>query len=135
MAVLFLSSLSSWIFLTCFADNKKQFSVHTDVDTYGLPYDYHSVMHYPVNAFAINNSIPTIVPRLKNTRFGEQRTISPLDAVKLQKAYKCFPNQITIDDAEEEEERTDEDQTTEGISTSGLGALFHFCCCGKLGFY
>lgn len=57
--------------------------------TLGLPYDYETVMHYPFNAFAVNREMPTMVPKVKGARIGQNENLSQLDIVRIKKAYKC----------------------------------------------
>lgn len=66
-----------------------QFDLHPGMETFGLPYDYQSVMHYPVNAFAVNRTLPTIVPKKENTKIGDAKVMSSIDASKLRIAYGC----------------------------------------------
>ena len=40
---------------------------HNKVTTYGLPYDYDSIMHYSMTAFAKNKTQPSIIPIVSNT--------------------------------------------------------------------
>ena len=70
------------------AGNKKEFEKQIGT-TLGIPYDYQSVMHYPVNAFAINNMLPTMVPKTKGAKIGQKDNLSDLDIVRIMKAYKC----------------------------------------------
>lgn len=61
----------------------------TDGKTFGLPYDYESVMQYPFNAFALDKRMPTMVPKEKYARIGQNKNLTPLDVLKIQKAYNC----------------------------------------------
>lgn len=62
--------------------------------SYGVPYDFHSIMHYSSTAGALDNTRNTITPkkfpeeRLKV--MGQREEISPRDAQKLSKVY-CLP--------------------------------------------
>ncbi|KAL7645895.1 UNVERIFIED_CONTAM: hypothetical protein RMT77_002792 [Armadillidium vulgare] len=60
------------------------------VDTYGLPYDYLSVMHYSQYAFSKNGKI-TIETKDPNyqTLIGRRLTLSSLDIQKIKKHYNC----------------------------------------------
>ncbi|XP_055346098.1 uncharacterized protein LOC129593684 [Paramacrobiotus metropolitanus] len=59
--------------------------------TFSLPYDYSSIMHYEINAFALNKSIPTIIPKKgAQVCMGQRKVMSPLDAIKIRIAYKCL---------------------------------------------
>lgn len=60
-----------------------------DSSDLGIPYDYESVMHYPFNAFAIDKTQPVIVPKQRGARIGQNKNLSPLDVVRIQKAYGC----------------------------------------------
>ncbi|EFX86899.1 hypothetical protein DAPPUDRAFT_221724 [Daphnia pulex] len=61
----------------------------TQVTTLGLSYDYGSVMHYPKNAFAIDNNIAVITPLIGNPTIGQRTGFSDLDVQKLNKLYSC----------------------------------------------
>ncbi|XP_055341768.1 zinc metalloproteinase nas-14-like isoform X2 [Paramacrobiotus metropolitanus] len=70
-------------------DNREQFQKYDTGITYGLPYDYESVMHYAYNAFAKDNSTPTIVPKVKRAKVGQNENLSTLDVVRIQKCFRC----------------------------------------------
>lgn len=40
------------------------------VDPFGVPYDYASIMHYEAYAFAINTDVPTIYPNVAGSQLG-----------------------------------------------------------------
>lgn len=65
----------------------------------GIQYDYESVMHYQFNAFALNKDEPTIVPKPRHAKIGQNKNLSSLDILRIQKAYKCWH----IADPDEEE--------------------------------
>lgn len=55
-----------------------------------LPYDYNSLMHYPLNAFAIDESVPTIITRREtNVTIGQRRGPSPNDYLEINRLYNC----------------------------------------------
>lgn len=58
--------------------------------TFGIPYDFNSVMHYSARAFS-KNSKKTIVPRAwrRGLRMGQRFRFSPLDVDKVNVAYNC----------------------------------------------
>jgi hypothetical protein len=63
---------------------------NSDVDTQMTPYDYGSVMHYERNAFAINSSVPTIIPVMNSSAFlGQRVQLSPIDIIEIQRMYGC----------------------------------------------
>lgn len=55
----------------------------------GTPYDYGSLMHYGAYDFAINTSIPTIIPRDPNAVIGKKLTLSEIDIERVQIFYGC----------------------------------------------
>ncbi|GAB1600720.1 astacin-like metalloprotease toxin 2, partial [Argonauta hians] len=59
------------------------------IDTQNLPYDYRSIMHYGPYAFAIDRSIPTIIPLKKGAIIGQRSGMSQLDIIQFQRLYKC----------------------------------------------
>ncbi|XP_055333868.1 meprin A subunit alpha-like isoform X2 [Paramacrobiotus metropolitanus] len=59
--------------------------------TFGLPYDYSSVLHYSIFDFAKDSSVPVIVPTRKPAQcIGQRINLSFLDAVKIKLAYGCM---------------------------------------------
>ncbi|XP_055348534.1 zinc metalloproteinase nas-1-like [Paramacrobiotus metropolitanus] len=68
---------------------KNQFEKYESGNTYGLPYDYESIMHYPFNAFARNSEIPTVVPTSGRSRIGQHDNLSPLDVTRIHRRFGC----------------------------------------------
>ena len=66
----------------------RDFQLANGTRTFGLPYDYESIMHYGFNDFSINNG-PTIVPKKKNAMIGQRDELTEFDAKKLIRLYKC----------------------------------------------
>ncbi|XP_011704690.1 PREDICTED: low choriolytic enzyme-like [Wasmannia auropunctata] len=59
--------------------------------TYGVPYDYGSVMHYSAYSFAKNNTIKTIIPtKDPNALIGQRQGFSDSDILKVNKMYNCI---------------------------------------------
>jgi len=67
------------------------FDVHTaqEVSPYNVTYDYGSVMHYSAYGFALNTSIPTIIPLDSTATIGQRLGLSDKDAKKLNNMYNC----------------------------------------------
>ncbi|XP_035225326.1 astacin-like metalloprotease toxin 5 [Stegodyphus dumicola] len=61
------------------------------VTTFGLPYDYASVLHYHDSEFAIDRSQKTIEPKKKvvGKGIGKALNLSEMDIKKLNKLYRC----------------------------------------------
>ncbi|XP_055350708.1 hatching enzyme 1.2-like [Paramacrobiotus metropolitanus] len=66
-----------------------QFEKYEAGNTYGLPYDYESIMHYKVNAFAKDPALPTILPKIRKTKMGQNENLSPLDVVRIHRRFGC----------------------------------------------
>ncbi|XP_075719676.1 hatching enzyme 1.2-like [Rhinoderma darwinii] len=62
-----------------------------DGNTFNLPYDYTSVMHYHRYAFSINDPmLPTIIPKPDPTvEIGQRTGLSSLDVKKINYFYSC----------------------------------------------
>ncbi|XP_054717113.1 zinc metalloproteinase nas-7-like [Uloborus diversus] len=82
-------------YVTIFTDNIKSASINnfrkmseSKVTTFGLPYDYFSVLHYHDREFAIDRSQKTIQPR-KEVLIGKASELSKMDILKLNKLYHC----------------------------------------------
>ncbi|KAH9638419.1 hypothetical protein HF086_007726 [Spodoptera exigua] len=56
------------------------------VSDFGVPYDYHSVMHYPDTAFTANGS-QTVIPLKDNVTIGQREGLSHGDVLKLNRMY------------------------------------------------
>jgi hypothetical protein len=61
-----------------------------DINLLGTAYDYGSVMHYGAYAFAVNDTIPTIIPHDPNAEIGQRITLSALDIERVQIYYGCL---------------------------------------------
>ena len=61
------------------------------VDNYGEPYDFNSIMHYPFNAFAIDKRQNTIFPRDLSilSTATPYRGLSEIDVRQTRKMYRC----------------------------------------------
>ncbi|CAG7731718.1 unnamed protein product [Allacma fusca] len=64
----------------------------TSATTFGVPYDYVSIMHYEGNEGGIDPKLPTIIPKLAGIKVGGNR-LSELDIVRINRMYKCIPPQ------------------------------------------
>ncbi|XP_031632721.1 zinc metalloproteinase nas-4 [Contarinia nasturtii] len=60
------------------------------VETFNLPYDYDSLMHYPKNAFAKRGTNYTIVAKHNTSRkLGQINSPSEYDVEKIRRMYNC----------------------------------------------
>ncbi|XP_069584280.1 astacin-like metalloendopeptidase isoform X1 [Ranitomeya imitator] len=61
-----------------------------DGNTFSIPYDYASVMHYNNYAYSKNNILPTIVPKPDpSVPIGQRSGMSSLDVKKINANYGC----------------------------------------------
>lgn len=58
----------------------------SDVTDLGVPYDYNSILHYPIDA-ASNNKQPTLVTLKKNVEIGQRVRLSSGDITKVNRLY------------------------------------------------
>jgi hypothetical protein len=62
----------------------------TQITLLNTTYDYGSVLHYSAYGFAIDPSIPTIIPHDPDAEIGQRVTLSPLDIERVQIHYDCL---------------------------------------------
>jgi len=62
----------------------------SQIDLLGTSYDYGSVLHYSAYAFAVDPSIPTIIPHDPEAEIGQRVTLSALDIERVQILYGCL---------------------------------------------
>uniref|UniRef100_A0A1B6F4X2 Metalloendopeptidase n=1 Tax=Cuerna arida TaxID=1464854 RepID=A0A1B6F4X2_9HEMI len=60
----------------------------SQTSSYGVPYDYSSIMHYSKYAFSRNGN-PTITPLIRGVQIGQRRHLSEGDATKINLMYDC----------------------------------------------
>jgi len=72
-------------------------------ETFGLPYDYDSIMHYPRFAFSIDLSKPTIVTK-NNELIGNRNGPSENDIERIRRLYSCSSNGVVAKEKEIETE-------------------------------
>ena len=74
-----------------FEDNFVKLVENVTIDHLGTEYDYNSVMHYPGDAFAINEDIPTIITRDPDAQdeIGQRVRMSEADIERVQVLYSC----------------------------------------------
>ncbi|KAG8193977.1 hypothetical protein JTE90_013672 [Oedothorax gibbosus] len=96
-------------FVTIMEDNIKTASLNnfrkmsdTKVTTFGLPYDYRSVLHYHDREFAIDRSKKTIDTKGEETiAIGEAERLSKMDILKLNKLYHCLKQKYPFNEEDE----------------------------------
>ena len=59
------------------------------VNSFGVSYDYGSIMHYSSTAFAMDYSKPTIVPHQNGVVIGQRQGLSTKDSQKINNMYEC----------------------------------------------
>lgn len=69
------------------AGAEDQFNTYR-TDNLGMPYDYESIMHYGWNYFAKDQSMPTILPKVK-AALGSRKIVSRMDVEKINRLYEC----------------------------------------------
>ncbi|XP_055351852.1 papilin-like isoform X2 [Paramacrobiotus metropolitanus] len=65
------------------------FEILPNMSVHGTKYDIESIMHYGPLDFALSSAHPTMLPKRHAPRMGQRRTLTHLDVVKLQNAYRC----------------------------------------------
>nr|XP_055042858.1 meprin A subunit beta isoform X6 [Misgurnus anguillicaudatus]XP_055042859.1 meprin A subunit beta isoform X7 [Misgurnus anguillicaudatus] len=79
---------------------EKNFNLHDDTEStsFGVPYDYSSVMHYSKTAFSKNKE-PTMVPKIPEfiNVIGQSMEFSDNDLLKLNRMYNCNASSTFLD--------------------------------------
>ncbi|RXN33779.1 meprin A subunit beta-like protein [Labeo rohita] len=88
------------------AGKEHNFNIHNDTvsSSFGLPYDYGSVMHYSKTAFS-KSSEPTIVTKIPEFLdvIGQHMEFSDSDLLKLNRLYNCTTASTFLDSCHFEE--------------------------------
>ncbi|XP_071106281.1 meprin A subunit beta-like [Haliotis cracherodii] len=63
----------------------------SELDTFGVPYDYDSIMHYNAYEFSKDDNKPTIITKKPGVFIGQRIRLSTLDIKKIQILYGCIP--------------------------------------------
>ena len=61
----------------------------SEVDSYGVEYDYDSIMHYGQTFFSIDGKSTTLLPLKEGVEIGQRRGLSPLDVLQANRLYRC----------------------------------------------
>lgn len=76
------------------SDKKGNFDKETEtsLNTYDIPYEYGSIMHYGANAFAINQNNPVLIAKnqLFQQTMGQRILPSFFDVYQANRYYNCF---------------------------------------------
>ncbi|XP_065662345.1 hatching enzyme 1.2 [Hydra vulgaris] len=72
-------------------DNKHNFLKYYrgEIDSFGSPYDFDSLMHYERSSFPKFPFLTTIRSKVNNVSYGQRSYISKEDAIQVNKLYKC----------------------------------------------
>jgi hypothetical protein len=68
----------------------------SQIDPLGTAYDYGSVMHYGAYGFAVDPTIPTIIPHDPDAEIGQRETLSRLDIERVQILYGCLSAEDSV---------------------------------------
>eukprot|EP00095_Tigriopus_kingsejongensis_P003785 maker-scaffold155_size301336-snap-gene-2.10 protein:Tk03785 transcript:maker-scaffold155_size301336-snap-gene-2.10-mRNA-1 annotation:"GJ24375" len=88
------------------------FKQQINTETYGVPYDHKSIMHYTWRAFAKDRSKPTIVSKhhsIPTKKLGSSHEPTNLDIKKIKRMYGC--------DVHEDKDYSDFDTSAYGGGT------------------
>ncbi|CRK97005.1 CLUMA_CG010324, isoform A [Clunio marinus] len=96
--------------------NFKHFAA--DVSMFSTQYDYGSIMHYSPSEFAINRSIPTLVPLKEVKNMRQHEAMSEGDVIRLNRLYKCQPPFSNFEHSTIENPSTDPTITSTKIGTT-----------------
>lgn len=81
-----------------------------------IPYNYGSVLHYSLNAFAKSNDQKTLTPlKETNATIGQREGFSATDIEKINKMYKCSLTAISTTEIPKESEMQKNTTWLEGL--------------------
>ncbi|OWA53846.1 putative Zinc metalloproteinase nas-14 [Hypsibius exemplaris] len=86
-------------------------------NTFNIPYDYNSIMHYGFNYFAQDKNLPTIVPKTEGANIGNRKTLSDSDVKKINLLYGCADS-VTQEPATTPDPESETENTTPAVVRS-----------------
>lgn len=86
-----------------FAAHMHNFNIAPNQTTFGIPFDYSSIMMYPWNAFAIDRKKSTIIPKQPGVKKESLRgqKMSKHDIALINTMYRCRKHN-DLDDEDDE---------------------------------
>ncbi|OWA55022.1 putative Zinc metalloproteinase nas-13 [Hypsibius exemplaris] len=99
-----------------------------DTNNLGTPYDYGSVMHYGLDAFALS-SRPAFIPKVKGitSKIGQREGLSAIDVQRVNKFYGCGGTGTVIVAPTKTPSRCIEDNIPCGTDGNCYNPTYHAC--------
>ena len=70
------------------SDKLSEFEI-LPLETFGIAYDYESILHYPRKGFGVTGTEETITPKDPNASVGQRDHLSERDVAKIRAYYEC----------------------------------------------